>query len=100
MNGFEPCKVRDRGASDHANVWSLITRLASGRGTLRDLDDLRLDRATRQALGLAAVSGSRGMGEKVAVSEEPASHDPSSCRLAPLDGNSIGTPSDANAHCL
>ena len=67
VNGFEPCKVRDRGASDQANVWSLIACLASGRGTLRDLDDLREDRATCQALGLDIVSGSRRMGEKVAV---------------------------------
>ena len=45
LDGFEPCKVRDRGASDQANVWSLIACLASGRGTLRDLDDLRQDLA-------------------------------------------------------
>jgi hypothetical protein len=63
LDGFEPCKVRDRGASDQANVWSLVACLASGRGTLRDLDDLRQDRATCHALGLAEVAGSRRMGE-------------------------------------
>lgn len=63
LDDFEPCKVRDRGASDQANVWSLIACLASGRGTLRDLDDLREDRAACHALGLEAVAGSRRMGE-------------------------------------
>ena len=63
LDGFEPCKVRDRGASDQANVWSLIACLASGRGTLRDLDDLRQDLAACRTLGLDRVSGSRRMGE-------------------------------------
>ena len=63
LHGFEPCKVRDRGASDQANVWSLIACLASSRGTLRDLDDLRQDHAACRTLGLDVVSGSRRMGE-------------------------------------
>ena len=64
---FEPCKVRDRGASDQANVRSLIACLASGCGTLRDLDDLRQDRAACRTLGPEVVSSSRRMGEKAAV---------------------------------
>lgn len=66
LDGFEPCKVRDHGASDQENVLALLGCLTSGAGKLRDLDDLREDEAARQALGLERISGSRRMGEWLA----------------------------------
>ena len=63
LEGFERCKVRDRGASDQENIWALVACLASGRGTLSDLDSLKLDEAACEILGLENVSSSRRMGE-------------------------------------
>ena len=67
LDGFEPCKVRDQGASDQENVLALLGCLTSGAGKLRDLDDLREDEAACRALGLERISGSRRMGEKAAA---------------------------------
>ena len=61
--GFDPCKQRVRGASDQEHLWSLIECLASGRGKLRDLDEVRADEAARGRLVLAKISSSRRIGE-------------------------------------
>ena len=63
LSDFAPCKVRRRGASDAENLWSLVSLLAQGCGTLRDLDGLKSDTATCGILGLDRVSGSRRVGE-------------------------------------
>ena len=63
LDGFEPLKRRDRGASDQENLMALLGCLTSGRGKLCDLDELREDAVARQALGLVQASGSRRMGE-------------------------------------
>lgn len=63
LDGLVPCKRRDYGASDPDNVMALIGCLASGRGKLRDLDDVREDVVARRALGLERCAGSRRMGE-------------------------------------
>ena len=63
LDGFEPCKRRDRGASDQENLMGLLGCLTSGSGKLCDLDDLRDDAVARRALGLVRASGSRRMGE-------------------------------------
>ena len=66
LDSFEPCKRRDRGASDQENLMALLGCLTSGRGKLCDLDDLRDDAVARRALGLVRASGSRRMGEWLA----------------------------------
>ncbi len=66
LDGFDPCKRRDRGASDQENLMALLGCLTSGRGKLCDLDDLREDTVARRALGLDRASGSRRMGEWLA----------------------------------
>ena len=63
FRGFAPCKVRRRGASDSENLWSLVSLLARGSGTLSDVDSLKGDGATRTVLGLSSMSGSRRLGE-------------------------------------
>ena len=49
LDGFEPCKQRDRGASDQAKLLMLLGCLTAGCGKLRDLDDLGEDEAARRA---------------------------------------------------
>ena len=63
LDDFEPCKRRDRNASDQENLMALIGYLASGRGKLHDLDDLREDYAAWRILGLVRAAGSRRKGE-------------------------------------
>ena len=63
LKEFKPIKQRQRGASDLDNLWSLIALLASGRGRLQDLDDLKANAAERLMLGLSEVSTSRRMSD-------------------------------------
>ena len=58
FRGFAPCRVRRRGASDSENLWSLVSLLARGSGTLSDVDSRKGDGdgATRTVLGLSSKS--------------------------------------------
>ncbi len=56
-------KKRNRGASDAETQWSVIASLASGNGSLSDLDALREDGVQRELLGLSSAPSGRRAGE-------------------------------------
>ena len=56
-------KRRNRGASDAETQWSVIASLASGNGSLSDLDALRKDGVQRELLGLSSAPSGRRAGE-------------------------------------
>ena len=56
-------KKRNRGASDAETQWSLVASLASGNGSLSDLDALRADDVQRELLGLSSAPSGRRAGE-------------------------------------